>query len=126
MFAPIHDLLAREDLSAIDYSRRLKLMSVRYAAAQVPYAPEPWDGQLSGDFAFLDDISSAHPWLLAVFMTVEHLLLFLKLHDEDFPKSERLRGINKIWNLLCSNVKECALSDDSLVDKLALLEIVSH
>lgn len=125
IYAPIQDLLVREDLSVIDIFKRFELLSVRYKAAQTPKPLEPWEGQLSSDFTFLDEISSATPWTLANSLTDKHQELFLTLRDEGYPNSDCLSSIVKIWRRLENDVKECVLANISLANLLANTERVS-
>jgi hypothetical protein len=121
IYAPIQDLLVREDLSVIDIFKRFKVLSVRYEAAQTP---EPWDGRLSSDFTFLGEISSARPWDLANSLTDKYLELFLTLRDEEYPNLDCVSSIVKRWTRLRNDVKECVLAHRSLADKLAKTERV--
>lgn len=125
IFASIQDLLARDDLSVTNVFRRFAVLSIRYEDARSPEKVESWDGQLSSEFTFLDEISSAPPLVIVNSMTDRHSALFAALKEDDYPSSDRLQFITDTWDRLSKNIKECALADHALVNKLARIEIVS-
>jgi hypothetical protein len=63
---------------------------------------------------------------LAQSMTEEHKDLFKIYCDENFPRSDCLSVIDEEYKCLSNTVRECAVADDSLVEKLAILQEVSH
>lgn len=125
LFAPIQDLIAGE-LSVIYVFRRFALLSVRYIDAQMLESLESWDGRLSCDFTFLDTVVCVIPSKIAKSMTDTHMELCAALRDDDYPESDRLKIIDQAWTYLTSNVRECALAEDSWARKLAQIETVSQ
>jgi hypothetical protein len=124
--ASIQDLLALEQLPVIEVFKRFVLLSVRYKAAQTPEPLEPWGCQFSCDFTFLDEIMSADPGQFAKAMTDKHQELFLALREEDYPHSDRLSSIIRGGECLSNHVAECALTDDSLAEKIAQIKVVRY
>jgi hypothetical protein len=124
IYAPIQDLLTDEQLSVIEVFKRFALLKVRYEGAQSSEPLETWDGQLSCDFTFLDKIVSVDPWEFVRAITDKHQELFLALRDEDYPHSDRLSSIIRGGECLSNYVAECALTKDSLAEKMSQIEIV--
>jgi hypothetical protein len=124
IYAPIQDLLAEEKLAVIEVLKRFALLKVRYDAAQTSKPLESQDGQLSCNFTFLDEIMSADPREFVKAMTDKHQELFLTLRDVDYPRSDRLSSIIMGGECLSNHVAECALTGDSLAEKMAQIEVV--
>lgn len=125
IFASVQDLIARDDLPVANVFRRFAVLSVRYEDARSPETCESWDGRLSSDFRFLDEISFATPVDIVNSMTDTHSALFAALHEEDYPRSDRIQIISDTWDRLSKSTRECALADSALVSKLAGIETVS-
>lgn len=125
IFATVQDLIARDDLSITNIFRRFAVLSVRYEDARGLEKCEAWDGRLSSEFTFLDEISSATPVDVVTTMIERHSALFAALREEDYPRSDRIRFISDTWDRLSKSTRECALADGGLVSKLAGIETVS-
>lgn len=109
-----------------DVFRRLELLSIRYTNSQNMKSRDRWQGMLSADFTFLDSIAFAEPQKLAESMTDQHMNLFVTICNADSQNEGHLKKLYEYGRWLSDNVRECALADGFLAEKLVKIMGVSY
>lgn len=78
------------------------------------------------DFGFLDKLRSGTPREIATSLTRKHEDIFREVSRDDFPASGRLRDLISEWARLAVDIKACCHADDSLISKIADIEVVRY